>query len=138
MTEPAFDPAAQGWTPHSTDGFQALIGPLWSKQIEGVWRWGFVADARHLNGQGVVHGGMLMTMIDQALGITVYFAAGKKPAVTIDLSVKFVDAARLGDFIEAHTTVVRTTRSLVFMSGQLTRGARPVLTAQGIWKILGA
>ncbi len=36
----------------------------------------------------------------------------------------------------ARAEIVRKTRSLVFIRGQLTVGARVVLAADGIWKIL--
>jgi len=32
---------------------------------------------------------------------------------------------------------VRRTRSLIFMSGEITVGARVVATANGVWKALG-
>jgi acyl-coenzyme A thioesterase PaaI-like protein len=49
----------------------------------------------------------------------------------------FVDAVQIGEFVEAKCKVVRRTRSLVFMSGELVVGERVVATANGVWKTLG-
>ena len=50
----------------------------------------------------------------------------------------FVAGAKGNEIIEGTTTITRKTRSLVFVSGELAAGGRTVLTATGIWKILGA
>lgn len=136
MDEPAFDPAASGWQPYSDDGFIGLIGPLWTREEAGMPRFGFLADRRHRNRRGVVQGGMLMTFADRAIGMTVYHAIGKQPEATIQLDIHFVDAVRIGEFVEAHCDVVRRTRSVVFTSATLVAGGRTVATAHGVWKIL--
>jgi acyl-coenzyme A thioesterase PaaI-like protein len=49
----------------------------------------------------------------------------------------FVDAVQVGEFVECRAKVVRRTRALVFMSGELVVGQRVVATAHGVWKTLG-
>jgi len=51
--------------------------------------------------------------------------------------VHFIDAVQIGEFVEATCRVVRRTRALIFMSGELTVGERVVATANGVWKALG-
>jgi acyl-coenzyme A thioesterase PaaI-like protein len=80
---------------------------------------------------------MLMTFADRSMGMTSWYANGKKPQATVHLDVHFVDAVQIGEFIEAKCRVVRRTRSLMFMSGELSVGERVVATANGVWKILG-
>jgi len=48
-----------------------------------------------------------------------------------------VDGVQIGEFVEMNAKVVRRTRSLIFMSGELMVGARMVATANGVWKSLG-
>ncbi len=81
-------------------GFGRLVGPLYiRKPGEGrTFAWGFRAADKHLNPGGVVHGGMLVTFADQCFGALAWFAAGRKPCTTIDLSASFRftrDAGRL-------------------------------------------
>lgn len=130
------DPAKAGWHPYSDDGFIGLIGPLWTREEEGIPRFAFLADARHKNRRGVVQGGMLMTFADRAIGMTVYHAIEQQPEATIQLNVHFVDAVRIGEFVEAHCQIVRRTRTIVFITATLVAGDRTVATAHGVWKIL--
>ncbi len=133
-----FDPASAGWRPMRPEGYPALIGPFWYRREEGGFRYGFPAEARHLNLGGVVHGGMLMSFADDVLGMTVWEAAGRKPCTTVQLSTQFISPARAGEFVEGRAEVLRSTRSVVFVRGLVTVGDRTVIHADGIWKILGA
>jgi uncharacterized protein (TIGR00369 family) len=132
-----FDPASAGWKAMRPEGYPALIGPFWYKREEGGFRYGFPAEARHLNLGGVVHGGMLMSFADDVLGMTVWEAAGRKPCTTVQLSTQFISPARAGEFVEGRAEVLRSTRSVVFVRGLVTVGDRTVIHADGIWKILG-
>lgn len=137
---PPFDPATAGWKRLRPDGYPALIGPFWFRRdAEGSgFRYGFTAEARHLNMGGVVHGGMLMSFADDVLGMTVWEAAGRKPCTTVQLSTQFIAPVKLGEFVEGKAEVLRTTRSVVFVRGLVAVGDRTIVHADGIWKILGA
>jgi uncharacterized protein (TIGR00369 family) len=132
---PPFHPAAHGWEPVSDDGFIGLVGPIWQKPDENSVRFAFWADEKHRNRRGIVHGGMIMTFADRALGMAASHANGNKSHVTIQLDVHFVDTIRIGDFVEARTEIVRQTRDLIFMKGDLMVETRVAATAHGIWKI---
>ncbi len=136
MAASQIDPEAAGWTQQGIGGFSALVGPFWTRHTETGREVGFLVEDRHLNGNGIVHGGMLMTFIDQSIGMMVYQAIGRVPCATIQLNTQFVDAGRPGDFIEARTEIVRQTRSVVFTRGTLVAGQRLILSAEGIWKVL--
>jgi uncharacterized protein (TIGR00369 family) len=130
----AFDPARAGWKIVKQAGFGDLIGPIWRN---GEARFGFLVEAKHLNFADIVHGGMLTTLADQAMGMTALRATGNKPHATIELNMQFVGAVRLGEFVEAHCEIVRITRAIIFMQCKLVVGARAVANATGIWKIRG-
>jgi len=130
----AFDPARAGWKIVKPIGFGEVAGPIWRN---GDARFGFVVEPKHLNFADIVHGGMLTTLADQAMGMTAMRASGNKPHATIELNIQFVGAVRLGEFVEAHCEVVRLTRAIIFMQCRLVVGTRPVANATGIWKIRG-
>ena len=134
---PPFDPVAAGWDPDDDEGFVALVGPMWKRRSGETDHYAFVAEAKHHNRRGVVHGGMLMTFADRALGRTCRYANAHKPQATVQLDVHFVDAVKIGEFVEAKCRVVRRTRTLMFASAELAVGTRVVATATGVWKILG-
>ncbi|MEZ0168007.1 PaaI family thioesterase [Microvirga sp. TS319] len=131
-----FDPAAHGWEALSDDGYIGLVGPIWQKPDGNGMRFAFLADSKHRNRLGIVHGGMIMTFADRVLGMTAHSAIGGKPHATIQLDVHFVAAIQIGQLVEARADVVRRTRDLIFMKGDLVVDGRIVATANGIWKIL--
>jgi uncharacterized protein (TIGR00369 family) len=133
-TTEIFDPATAGWELVERTGFGDLAGPLWRN---GDAVFGFVAAQKHLNFNDVVHGGMVSTLVDQAMGMTALRATGNKRHATIELSVQFVGAVRLGDFVVATCEVVRLTRAIIFMRSTVTVGTRTVAIASGVWKIAG-
>jgi len=119
-------------------GFSGHVGPFYvRKPINGhTLAFGFRVLPQHINQGGVVHGGMLVTFIDHALGAMVFTGAGRKPCSTISLDCNFVSPARLGDWVECTGEVVRATSSVMFMEGRLRVGERTLLQAKGIWKVL--
>lgn len=120
------------------DGFSVLIGPLLSRREGDGWVHGVVAEARHLNARGVVHGGLIASLADQALGMTVWDAVGRHPCATVQLNVQYVAAARAGEFLTVHGEVIRVTRSVVFVRGLVAADGRTVAMADGVWKRLGS
>jgi len=132
-----FDPAAAGWQPYPGEGFFALVGPLWTRREGDVHLFAFMAEPKHHNRRGVVHGGMLMAFADRSMGMNAWHANGQHPQATVHLDMQFVDAVKIGEFVEARCDVVRRTRALVFMRAELTVGERVVATASGVWKMLG-
>lgn len=126
----------EGWVLRPTKAFGTHVGPFYSPSGGDKEGCGFLADARHGNKRGVVHGGMLATAFDVALGNASWDAAGQRPCATVHLAVQFVGAVKLGEFAAIRVEVVKTTRSLVFLRGTMAVDGRTVATADGVWKIL--
>ncbi|MGV7030924.1 PaaI family thioesterase [Methylobacterium symbioticum] len=127
------DQTPAGFEPIHDVGFIDHVGPVY-RRADGAY--GFRAAQKHANLIQVVHGGMLMSFADRALGETAMAAADGANCVTIQMEMQFIDVARLGDWIEARPEVVRRTGSLVFLRTDLWAGERRVAAATGVWKIL--
>ena len=119
-------------------GFSDHVGPFYvRKPLNGhTLAFGFRVGRQHINQGGVVHGGMLVTFVDHALGAMVFVGAGRRPCSTIALDCNFVAPGRLGDWVECTGEIVRATSSVMFMEGRLRAGERALLQAKGIWKVL--
>lgn len=130
------DPSTSGWKPRTLNGFIGSVGPLWTRKENDSWAYGFVPTSQHVNPGGIVHGGLLMTLIDHALSAIAWEDAGRRPCVTIQIDVRFLTAVRPQTLIEARGRVVRRTAALSFTDGNLTVGAEVVATASAILKIL--
>jgi len=98
----------------------------------------FQASDKHENLRGVVQGGMLMTVADRMLGAIGRFHNENRPQATVQLDVHFLAAVRIGDVVTGRGRMIRNTRSLMFLGGELYVDGMPVVGASGVWKKLGA
>ncbi len=130
------DPAQHGFKRRDLPGFFGLAGPLWTRKENDAWVYAVLAEAKHVNAAGVVHGGMLSTLLDHALSAIAWEANARKPCVTVALDVHFLSFARPGDFIEARGRITRKASSLVFMQGALAVSGSEIATASVIVKML--
>lgn len=133
-SQPVCDPAADGWKPRVLPGFFGLVGPLWTRREGDAWAYAFLAEARHTNPAGVVHGGMLTTLVDHALSTIAWEANQRQPCMTIQLDMQFVGSVRPGQLVVARGHIVRQTGSLIFMRGSLSIEDSEVAVASMILK----
>jgi acyl-coenzyme A thioesterase PaaI-like protein len=133
-------PDMTGWTRYENPGddFVEHVGPIWIRVEGDVREYAFLPVASHGNPNKVVHGGMLMTFADIALGHPCWVDQGGQATVTASLTLNFVSGARMGELVTCRPEIVRKTRSLYFPRGDLMQGDRCVATAGGVWKIAGA
>ncbi len=124
------------WRAAKLDGFMGLIGPIQTRRIDGTKHYGLQTDARHRNGIGTVHGGVVTSLLDQVIALETWNAAGRQPTATVQMDTRFLGAARAGDFLEATATIRRMTGSLAFVDAQVSRGDDILATATAIMKIL--
>ena len=126
------------WSWSGRDNFEALVGPFYSRRVEGEPVCACRLEAKHMNGQGGMHGGAMMTFADFALFMLSTRARGGTPAVTVNLSGDFLGSARPGERLEARGEVTKAGGSLVFVRGLVTAEAerRPVLSFTGVIKKL--
>ena len=132
--QPTINPTLPaGYQPFAyEDPFEDHVGPLGYKVVDGTIVFAFQADARHANTSGTLHGGMLMTFADFALCLTAVWDQPGEKCVTVSCNCEFVAAGEPGALIEAAGEVVRRTRSLTFVRGQIFSGERVLLTCSAI------
>ncbi|MGC2290012.1 MAG: PaaI family thioesterase [Thermoplasmata archaeon] len=97
-------------------------------------------QSRHLNINGVVHGGVYATALDTAMGgaVVSMLAEGESTATT-SLYVEFLRSARAGVELVARGEVLRRGRHLAFVEGKLDDGSgRQFAQAHGTWYIWSA
>ena len=135
MTDAEF--TAAGWERLPATHFSEAAGPYWLRRdakgpVVALW-----TEERHGNGHlGTVHGGVMMTFADIALGIAVVDAIGQPLCATSNLSYNFVGASRSGQLVTCRPETVRKTSSLVFVRGLILADDRTVGSVEGIFTIL--
>jgi len=127
---------ASGWTIVDTTGFIHLIGPLWQRVVNGEHEYALVAQDKHHNRRGLVQGGVLMTFADRTCGMTARYASGRPTLATVQMDTHFVESGKIGETLMSKPRVVRSTRSLIFVSTEVTVDKRCIAMASGVFKIL--
>ena len=127
---------SSGWSIVETSGFLSLVGPLWQRVVNEVHEYALVAQDKHHNRRGLVQGGLLMTFADRSCGMTARYVSGRPTLATVQLDTHFVDSARIGEILVSKPRVVRTTRSLIFTTTEVSAGNRCIVMASGVFKIL--
>jgi len=127
-----------GWTIVDATGFIHLVGPLWERKVDGDYEFALITQDKHHNRRGMVQGGVMMTFADRTCGMTARLVTGKQHMATVQLDTHFVEAGKIGDILISRPRVVRSTRSLIFMSTEVMVEGRCVVMANGVFKILKA
>jgi acyl-coenzyme A thioesterase PaaI-like protein len=129
-----------GWDPcsHENNAFILHVGTIWQRTTEGVREYAFRVGKVHCNQNDSAHGGMIATFADFALGHAALLSNERRAIATVHLAINFVGGARLNDVIQCRVDLIRKTRSLFFMRGDLAVDTRRIATADGLWKIMGA
>jgi acyl-coenzyme A thioesterase PaaI-like protein len=127
---------SDGWTILETTGFLHLIGPLWQRLVNGVHEYALITEDKHHNRRGLVQGGVLMTFADRTCGMTARYVSGKPTLATVQLDTHFVESGKIGEVLISRPRVVRSTRSLIFITTEVTVDKRVLAMANGVFKIL--
>ncbi len=103
---------------------------------EGYVRLSILLEERHTNPHGVMHGGVITTLMDEALGGVIASVRGMQamreaPHATVDMNVSFLSAARPGDDIIVEARVLKIGRAVAFGEAEARRRGEDSLTAKG-------
>jgi acyl-coenzyme A thioesterase PaaI-like protein len=122
------------------DPFEAFVGPLYTQTADndGLERLeAFRVDDRHVDTNGKLHPGMLMTFADAIVGSTAWNATGSKPCVTLSMQTSYTGSAKVGDLVTARTRLTRKTRAVVFCAADFFVDDELICQATSLWKVLG-
>ncbi|MGB0504969.1 MAG: PaaI family thioesterase [Pikeienuella sp.] len=124
------------WLDYRPKGFNAYVGPFFIGRLTDTeYRMHLNILDHHLNQGDVVHGGVSMTLMDNAMGIAAHYAGGK-PVSTIEFSAKFIAAAKADGPLYGKAIIERQTKDVCFLTGELWSHGRKTLTASGVWKYI--
>jgi uncharacterized protein (TIGR00369 family) len=121
---PAITDTPEGFERHTrrsplTDPWE----PLYSKRTDKAVIIGLRLAKPHTNGRGLIHGGLIAALADNAMGHScAHVMGGVASLVTIGLAVDFVGTAEVGQWLAVESEVVKTGRTICFAQS-VSRGA---------------
>jgi len=114
-----------------------LLGPIFQKPIAPGLIICLRAEEKHCNARGVVHGGVLSSLADIALGYNAAFSGDTPvPMVTASLTVDYAGAVKMGDWLEVHCDVQKVGRSMAFANCYFHVADKRVARASGVFTVL--
>lgn len=138
MTEPA---VPQGFERHFrqsplTDPWE----PLYSRRTEAAVIIGLRAGPAHTNSRGFVHGGLIVALADNAMGLScAQTLEGQTSShlglVTVNLSIDYLGVARTGQWLQIEPEVIKLGASLCFVQALVTADGQPCARANATFKV---
>lgn len=119
-----------------TSPFLDLIGPIY-QLCEGEHTIiGLDVTEKHCNARQSLHGGVLSTLADIALGYNTAFKQEPPlPLATAQLNIEFMGKAQVGDWLEVHTDVQKVGRTLAFANCVFMLSDKRIAKASAIFSI---
>ena len=115
--------------------------PLFARHDGPVVQLGLHIREAHCNARGFAHGGLLSALADNAMGLSAVAAARAaggaeiKGAVTVSLSLDFIDSARIGEWLAIEPVVLRHGRTLAFTECHVLADGRLVARASATFRL---
>lgn len=121
-------------TNHRLEFFHARIGQDMSESISPFGRWlnGTIRDVDYgrlvadftireemTNPAGVLHGGAGAAILDDLIGAMVYSLGREYAYTSVNLTIDFLHAARLGERVMATAEVIREGKNIIHCEGRI-------------------
>ena len=106
-----------GFEPHFRKSpFTDPWEPLYSKRTEKAVQLGLRLATPHTNARGLIHGGLIASLADNAMGYSCAQAmAWSVSLVTISLAVDYVGSADIGQWLAVECEVIKTGSTICFV-----------------------
>ncbi|MBI4851492.1 MAG: PaaI family thioesterase [Acidobacteria bacterium] len=116
--------------------FADLIGLNFSEIIEGCSKCSIEITKDFFNPNGVVHGGVMFSMADTAMGLTVYSSLEKgENCATIEIKINYFKAVKVGTLF-CSTKILNKGRSVIVLESEIYNDERLVAKAIGTFAVL--
>jgi acyl-CoA thioesterase len=126
------------YVPHTSEGynpFGELIGLSFSKLEAGRSECQLHVEEKLLNPYGVVHGGVISSLADTAMGGALYSRMSENErCVTVEMKVVYLQPVTSGS-LECTAEVVHRSRKLGFVEAEVKNGDRNVARASATFSI---
>ena len=115
-----------------------LVGPLYGRGEGARLEIGLRVDHKHCNARGTVHGGILATLADVALGYAMAFStAPPTAALTANLSLDFAGSAGIGDWLQSEVDIQKQGSRLAFANCYISAGGERIVRASAVFLVTG-
>lgn len=111
--------------------------PLWSRRAPGAFTIGLHVREAHCNARGLVHGGVLSALADNAMGLACSDEAGDAAGLlTVHLSVDYLASARAGQWLEVAARPERVGGTIAHGTAEIRADGEAVARASAVFRVV--
>jgi len=126
-----------GFAPHSR---QSPVTAPWEPIFAAVTPEAYILGLRvaeaHCNSRGLLHGGVIAALADNAMGLSVAMrSAPPGRPVTVNLAVDYLGMAKIGQWLDVTTVFVKTRSTLAFASCLVNADGTPVARGNATFRV---
>jgi len=127
-----------GFEPHFRKSpFTDPWEPLYSKKTEAAVIIGLRLAKPHTNARGLIHGGLIASLADNAMGYSCAQAMGwASSLVTISLAVDYVGSGQIGQWLAVESMVIKTGSTICFAQSLIKADDAIIARANGTFRVV--
>lgn len=116
--------------------------PLFARETDDAVQLAVEIREAHCNARGFAHGGLISALADNAMGLSAVRRARLAPgsdklsAVTVALTLDFIDSARVGDCVEFCPALLKVGRTLAFVECRVVCGDRLIARGSATFRMV--
>ena len=111
--------------------------PLYSQRTDKAVIMGLRLARPHTNARGLIHGGLIAALADNAMGYSCAQAmGGQSSLVTISLAVDFIGSAQIGQWLAVESEVIRTGHTICFAQSLIKADDAVIARANGTFRVV--
>ena len=116
--------------------FMEPLGPIYQKTEGRALSLGVRVAERHTNARGLVHGGLIATLADLAMGYSMALVdEPPKSGVTASLTTDIYGAAAIGDWLEVRAQAKRVGGKLGFCACDVLAEDIPIAQGTAVFRV---
>ena len=128
----------EGFQPHFRKSpFTEPWEPLYSKKTDQAVIIGLRLAKPHTNSRGLIHGGLIASLADNAMGYSCALVMGWTTSlVTISLAVDYVGSAEIGQWLAVESEVIKTGSTICFAQSLIKADDTVIARANGTFRVV--
>jgi uncharacterized protein (TIGR00369 family) len=127
----------EGFEPHFRKSpFTDPWEPLYSKRTDRGVTMGLRLARDHTNSRGLIHGGLIASLADNAMGYSCAQVMGWTASLlTVSLNVDYIGSAQIGQWLAVECEAIKTGTTICFAQGLIKADGSVIARASGTFRV---
>jgi uncharacterized protein (TIGR00369 family) len=110
--------------------------PIYARRTDDWVQLALRLATPHTNSRGMVHGGLIAALADNAMGLSCGVKLGGARLVTVSLSIDYLGTAKIGQWLAVEPEVIRTGKTLCFAQCLVRADGEPIARGNATFRVV--